>query len=316
LNEVKELCDRVTVIKKGKTIGVWNIKDVTEADISRYMVGVDVDLDIPKEPADPKENVLVVNDLTIYNEAGKKKVDDVSFSVRRGEIVGIAGVEGNGQREMIDAITGLSKYSYGSIKLMGKEVKDMNIGDLRKTGLVHIPEDRNIYGCARSMSIRDNMIADKISDDRYNNGIFINEKAIKEDTDKWVDEFLVLCDSGDQLVGMLSGGNVQKVVVAREFTSHSELVVCDQPTRGIDVGAAEFVRERMVEMRDAGKAILLISADLAEIMSLSDSLIVMHGGRINAYFPDVRQLTEEDLGFYMLGVKHMSEEEIRGALHE
>ena len=316
LNEVKELCDRVTVIKKGKTIGVWNIKDVTESDISRYMVGVDVDLDIPKKPAEPKENVLVVKDLTVYNEAGKKKVDDVSFSVRKGEIVGIAGVEGNGQREMIDAITGLSKYSYGSITLMGKEVKDMDIKGLRTNGLVHIPEDRNLYGCARSMSIRDNMIADKITDPKYNNGLFINEKAIKEDTDKWIDEFGVLCDDGDQLVGMLSGGNVQKVVVAREFTSHSELVVCDQPTRGIDVGAAEFVRERMVQMRDQGKAILLISADLAEIMSLSDSLIVMHGGKINAFFKDVKSLTEEDLGFYMLGVKHMSEDEIRGALHE
>ena len=146
--------------------------------------------------------------------------------------------------------------------------------------------------------------------------MFIDEKAIKEDTDRWIKEYLVLCDSGEQLVGMLSGGNVQKVVVAREFTSYSELVVTDQPTRGIDVGAAEFVRQRMVEMRDSGKAILLISADLAEIMSLSDSLIVMHGGKINAYFSDVKSLTEDDLGFYMLGVKHMSDEEIRGALHE
>lgn len=316
LNEVKELCDRVTVIKKGKTIGVWNIKDVTEADISRYMVGVDVDLNIPKKPAEPKENVLVVKDLTVYNEAGKKKVDDVSFSVRKGEIVGIAGVEGNGQRELIDVITGLAKYNYGSVTLMGKEVKDLNIHELRKTGLAHIPEDRNLYGCARSMSIKDNMVADKIANPEYNKGLFINESAIKADTDKWIEEYRVLCDNGEQLCGMLSGGNVQKVVVAREFTSYSELVVCDQPTRGIDVGAAEFVRQRMVEMRDAGKAILLISADLAEIMSLSDSLIVMHGGKINAYFSNVKELTEEDLGFYMLGVKHMSDEEIGAALHE
>lgn len=316
LNEVKELCDRVTVIKKGKTIGVWNIKDVTEADISRYMVGVDVDLNIPKKTAEPKENVLVVNNLTVYNEAGKKKVNDVSFSVRKGEIVGIAGVEGNGQRELIDVITGLAKYSYGSIKLLGKEVNELDIQGLRANGMVHIPEDRNLYGCARSMTIKDNMVANKISDARYNKGLLLNDKTIKEDTDKLIEEYRVLCDNGDQLVGMLSGGNVQKVVVAREFTSYSELVVSDQPTRGIDVGAAEFVRERMVEMRDAGKAILLISADLAEIMSLSDSLIVMHGGKINAYFSDVKKLTEEELGFYMLGVKHMSEEEIRGALHE
>ncbi len=316
LNEVKELCDRVTVIKKGKTIGVWNIKDVTEADISRYMVGVDVDLNIPKAPAQPKENVLTVKNLTVYNEAGKKKVDDISFSVRRGEIVGIAGVEGNGQRELIDVITGLAKYSHGSIVLDGKEVKDMEIADLREHGMVHIPEDRNLYGCARTMSIKDNMVADKIHKDEYNSGLFLNEKKIKEDTDRWVDEYLVLCDSGEQLVGMLSGGNVQKVVVAREFTSPSKLLISDQPTRGIDVGAAEFVRKKMVEMRDAGEAIILVSADLAEVMSLSDSLIVMHGGKINGYFKDVKSLTEEDLGFYMLGVKHMSEEEIKGALHE
>ena len=170
-------------------------------------------------------------------------------------------------------------------------------------------------GIAPQMSIKDNAIADKLDDKRYC-GLLMNAKAIKEDTDKWIDEYKVLCDNGEQLVGMLSGGNVQKVVVAREFTSHSELVISDQPTRGIDVGAAEFVRERMVEMRDAGKGIILISADLAEIMSLSDSLIVMHGGKINAYFPDVKKLTEEELGFYMLGVKHMSEEEIRGALHD
>jgi len=316
LNEVKELCDSVTVIKKGKTIGVWNIKDVSEADISRYMVGIDVNLDIPKKKAEPKENALIVNNLTIYNQAGKKKVDDISFSVRKGEIVGIAGVEGNGQRELIDAISGLTKYSYGSIKLMDKEVKDMDIKQLRKTGMVHIPEDRNLYGCARTMSIRENMVADKIDNPKYNKGLFIDEKAIIADTGKWVDEYRVLCDNDQQLVGMLSGGNVQKVVVAREFTSFSELVISDQPTRGIDVGAAEFVRERMVEMRDAGKAIILISADLAEIMSLSDSLLVMHGGKINGYFPDVKKLSEEELGFYMLGVKHMSEEEIRGALHE
>ena len=316
LNEVKELCDRVTVIKKGKTIGVWNIKDVTEADISRYMVGVDVDLNIPKTVAKPTDNVLVVNNLIVYNEAGKKKVDDVSFSVRKGEIIGIAGVEGNGQRELIDVISGLAKYNYGSIKLMGKEVKDMDIASLRKTGMVHIPEDRNLYGCARSMTIEDNMVADKLDDPKYNKGIFLNEEAIKEDTNKWIDDYRVLCDSGKQLVGMLSGGNVQKVVVAREFESYSELVIADQPTRGIDVGAAEFVREKMVQMRDAGKAIILVSADLAEVMSLSDSLIVMHGGKINGFFPDVKKLTEEELGFYMLGVKHMSDDEIRGALHE
>ena len=142
-----------------------------------------------------------------------------------------------------------------------------------------------------------------------------NKKAVKEDTDEWIDEYKVLCKNGDQHVSGLSGGNIQKVVVAREFTSYNRLLVCDQPTRGIDVGASDFIRRRLVSMRDEGKAVLLVSADLGEVMALSDSLIVMYGGEIVAYFPDITNLTEDELGFYMLGVKKMSEEEIGGAFH-
>jgi simple sugar transport system ATP-binding protein len=315
LNEVKELCDRVTVIRKGKTISTFDTANVTEADISRAMVGVDVELEVAKEPAQPKENVLVVKDLGIYNEIGKKVVKNISFSVRAGEVVGIAGVEGNGQRELIDAITGLHTYAEGNIMLDGKEVKDMTIKQLRKEGLVHVPEDRMTLGIAGAMSIKENMVADKMDDPQFASKVFIKPKAIKEQTDKWIKEYLVLCKNGEQNINGLSGGNIQKVVVAREFTSFNKLLVLDQPTRGIDVGAAEFIRRRTIEMRDAGKAVLLTSADLGEILNLSDILLVMYGGEIVGFFPDVKSLTEDELGYYMLGVKKMSAEEIGGALH-
>ena len=315
LNEVKELCDRVTVIRKGRTIDTFDTAGVTEADISRAMVGVDILLEVEKQPAQPKENVLVVKDLGVYNEAGKKVVKGVSFSVRSGEIVGIAGVEGNGQRELIDAITGLHVYSEGSIKMLDKEVSSENIKGLRKLGMVHVPEDRMTMGIAPKMSIKENMIADKIDDPRYVGKVLNKPKEIKEDTDRWIEEFKVLCENGEEQINSLSGGNIQKVVVAREFTSYNRLLVCDQPTRGIDIGASEFIRQKLVEMRDEGKAVLLISADLGEIMNLSDSLLVMHGGEIVAYITDMEHLTEDELGYYMLGVKKMTPEEIGGALH-
>ncbi len=315
LKEVKELCDRVTVIRRGHTVGVYNVADVTEADISRAMIGIDVELTIEKEKAQPKENVLEVQDLNIYNAIGKKVVKGVSFSVREGEILGIAGVEGNGQRPLIDAITGLHPYTEGSIKMLGEEVSSKNIKQLRELGLVHVPEDRMTLGIAGDMTIAENMIADKTDNKRYFKGVMTDKKAVKEDTDNWIKEFTVLCKDGNQKINALSGGNIQKVVVAREFTSYNRLLVCDQPTRGIDVGASDFIRRRLVKMRDDGKAVLLVSADLGEIMALSDSLIVMYGGEIVAYFPDITNLTEDELGFYMLGVKKMSEKEIRGAYH-
>ena len=316
LNEVKELCDRVTVIRKGRTIDVFDANKVTEADISRAMVGVDIELEVPKGKANPKENILVVKDLSVYNAIGKKVVKNISFSIRSGEIVGIAGVEGNGQRELIDAITGLGTYAEGSIKLLDQEVKENSIKQLRKLGLAHVPEDRMTLGIAGTMNIKDNIIADKVDDEKYTGKVFNKPKAIEEDADKWIDEYKVLCKDANQLITALSGGNIQKVVVARELTSYNNLIVCDQPTRGIDVGASEFIRERLVKMRDEGKAVLLSSADLGEIMNLSDTLLVMYGGEIVGYFPDVKKLTENELGYYMLGVKKMTKEEIGGALNE
>ena len=316
LNEVKYLCDRVTIIRHGRTMGTHNVADVTEADISRLMVGADVELTISKTEAKPKDAVLRVKNLITYNEVGKKTLNGVSFTVREGEILGIAGVEGNGQRALINMITGFGEGGSGEVSINGKDIRSLNIKQLRQEGLVHVPEDRNVMGVAKNMSIRENLIADKISLPKYNKSVTLNDDAIDADTQQWIKDFDVVCSGSEQPVGMLSGGNVQKVVVARELTSYTKLIVCDQPTRGIDVGATEFIRKRLVQKRDEGNAVLLVSADLGEVMNLSDKLIVMYGGEIVAYFPDVTDITEEDLGFYMLGIKRMTAEEIGGAYVE
>lgn len=316
LNEVKFLCDRVTIIRHGRTMGTHNVADVSEADISRLMVGSDVELVISKTEAKPKDAVLRVKDLVTYNEVGKKTLNGVSFTVREGEILGIAGVEGNGQRALINMITGFGEGGSGEVSINGKDIRSLSIKQLRQEGLVHVPEDRNVMGVAKNMTIRENLIADKINLPKYNKGVTLNDDAIDEDTEQWIKDFDVVCSGSSQPVGMLSGGNVQKVVVARELTSYTKLIVCDQPTRGIDVGATEFIRKRLVQKRDEGNAVLLVSADLGEVMNLSDKLIVMYGGEIVAYFPDVTDITEEDLGFYMLGIKRMTAEEIGGAYVE
>ncbi|MCT4688569.1 ABC transporter ATP-binding protein [Vallitalea sp.] len=315
LNEVKELCDRITVMRNGKSMGVHNTSDVTEEDISRLMVGRDVVLRVEKEKASPKESILNIKDLVYVNELGKKALNGISFSVRKGEILGVAGVEGNGQRELVESITGLDSPTSGSIKIVDNEVIGKTIKQIRRLGTSHIPEDRMTYGVAGDVSIEQNIISDKYDTSEYNGKVLLKTKTIKERAIELIKEYRVKCNSANQKVRMLSGGNIQKVVVAREFSGGPKLLIANQPTRGIDVGATEFIRKRLVELRDEGTAVLLISADLNEVMELSDSLIVMYGGEIVAYFEDTSTLTEEELGLYMLGVKKQTPEEIGGVIN-
>ena len=315
LHEVKELCDRLTIMRNGTHQGVFNTADVTEADISRLMVGRDVILKVEKEKAIPKDSYLRVKDLTIINDFGKPAVNHISFDLRKGEILGIAGVEGNGQGELVEAITGLKKFIYGDIEINGQSIKDLSIKDIRNLKTCHIPEDRMTYGVADILSIEQNLISDKHDTPEFTGRVLTRAAAIKTSAEKLVKEYNVKCDSPLQEVKMLSGGNIQKVVVAREFSSNPELIVADQPTRGIDVGATEFIRKRLVELRDENSAVLLISADLNEVMELSDSLIVMYGGQITAFIKDASTISEEELGLYMLGVKKQTPEEIAGVVY-
>lgn len=316
LNEIVEITDRMTILRGGHSMGVYETKNENPETISRLMVGRDVVLEVEKDKAEPKEEVLRVRDLEYVNEWGKKMLDKLSFSVRAGEILGIAGVEGNGQKELVDMLYGFNTPDSGTIKVNGDEVVGLNQRQLREKNISLIPEDRMIYGIAGNATIEENMLSDRIGDKRYNNGVLFNLKNMHDDSDELIKEYTVLCKSRDQKVGMLSGGNIQKVVVAREFSNNPKLIIADQPTRGIDVGATEFIRKKLVELSRSGIAVLLVSADLNEVMELSDSLIIMHGGKIAAYFEDTKELSDEEMGTYMLGLKEQSPEEIRRVCHE
>lgn len=315
LNEVKEICDRATVMRLGVYQGTHAIEDVSVKDLSRLMIGRDVEREVTKKKPKVGDTVLRVNDLTVVNEEGKKAVKKVSFSVKKGEILGIAGVEGNGQRELIDSVTALDNSFTGKISLLGMdENTSFTVKNLRDHGMNHIPEDRLVYGVCAEASIQDNMISNRYYKNEYNTGLFQNQKFITEESDHLITEYQVKTESKDTLVRMLSGGNMQKVVAAREMSTDMQILVADQPTRGIDVGTAAFIHDKIVELRDQGVAILLVSADIHEVLEVSDSLIVMYEGEIAAYFKDLKNVTEEILGEYMLGLKKMSKEEIRGAL--
>jgi len=316
LKEIKQICDRITILRGGRSVGVYDVKKVTEEDISKLMVGRDVILKIDKQPCNPKESVLKVKGLKHVDDAGKKILNDINFSVRKGEIVGIAGVEGNGQRELVEFITGLNKYDEGNIIVEDIEIKNLDIKQIRQLGISHISEDRMTYGVAGDATIEENMISDRFDDNNLNKFGLLKMKKIYQLAKQLINEYKVKCDNEKQQVKMLSGGNIQKVVVAREFSSSPKLIIANQPTRGIDVGAIEFIHDKLIELRDEGTAILLISADLNEVMELSDSLLVMYGGEIVAYFKDSSKVTEEELGRYMLGIDKQSPEEIRRAVNE
>ncbi len=316
LKEVKQITNRITIMRNGKNVGVFNTADVSEQDISRLMVGRDVILKIQKEKCKPENTVLSVSNLSYTNELGKNVIKNVSFSVRKGEILGIAGVEGNGQRELVEIITGLRQSKNGEVIVGGTKINTLSIKQIRELGTSHIPEDRMTYGVAGDGTIEENLISDRIEKKSLNKRVLLNMKKINGLARQLVEEYKVKCNSPKQTVRRLSGGNIQKVVVAREFSSDPRLLIADQPTRGIDVGATEFIHKRVVELRDNGTAVLLISADLNEVMELSDSLVVMYGGEIVAYIEDSTKVTEEELGEYMLGLKKQSMEEIGRVVYE
>ena len=317
IREVKQICDRITIMKNGQSMGVYDVKDITESDISRLMVGREVKMDLEKKQARPRDVVLRVEHLYHGYGEGKLKVNDVSFTVRSGEILGIAGVEGNGQRELLECITGLRPIQRGKIRIKRHDVSGMsirNIRDIAKTA--YIPQDRLLFGVASEATIKENLLANRLSDPEISKAGIVKEKQLTRKSRELIREFTVKCDSEKQTVDMLSGGNIQKVVVARELSMPRDLIVIDQPSRGIDIGATKFIHEKIFELRDRDAAILISSADLAEIMELSDSLIVMYEGEIAAYFKSLQGITEETLGEYMLGIKKQTPEEIKEAFYE
>lgn len=311
LKEIKQICDRITIMKNGRSMGTYNMGDMDERSISRLMVGRDVIKTIEKKKANPTETILEVKNLSCINEDGKHAVNNINLKVRRGEILGIAGVEGNGQSEFVECISGMRKDYKGQVSILGQCVDKLNIKKIRKIGLSHISEDRMSYGVATEASISDNLISDKLGESMVGYGPILSSKKISKLSSELVENFLIKCSSYKQPVSMLSGGNMQKVVVAREFAREPAVMIANQPSRGVDVGATEFIHKKLVEIRDKGSAVLLVSADLNEVMELSDSLAVFYGGEVVAYFEDSKSVTEEELGYYMLGLSRQSEEQIQ-----
>jgi simple sugar transport system ATP-binding protein len=317
LGEVVSLCDRVSVMRDGRMIGSHGIAEVDSQTISNEMVGREVKLTVEKGPAKPGSPALVVRDLSYVNDFNITMVNHVSFSLRRGEVLGVVGVDGNGQTELVNILAGLARTLSGSVKVDGADVTNASPGRIRKAGMAHVAEDRMTVGAALPASIQDNLLADRYAAPEFSGALgFLKGEAMAAEASSIVERFDIRCLSAGQPVSSLSGGNMQKVVVGREFTANAEVLIVSQPTRGVDVGAIEFLHKRIIAMRDAGKAVLLVSSDLTEVMSLSDSLVVMSGGRIVAYFPDASAVTDKELGLYMLGLKRQADDEIKRVLHE
>ena len=303
LDEIKEICDRLTIMRNGKNMGTYNTQDVTTDEMSRLMVGRDIVLKFTKANIKPGKRVMKVRNLNVLNLLGAQKVKDLSFDLREGEILGIAGVEGNGQSELVEVLTGLNQTYKGEYLIFDKDARTTSIKDMRNLGLGFIPEDRMTFGVAQNMDILNNLFTVQYDDEKYSSKLFLNQKSMEEKSNALIKEFSIKANSFKQKTGMLSGGNIQKVVVARELSNNPKIIIANQPTRGIDVGAAEFIRKKIIEFRDMGCAIILISADLNEVLELSDRLAVMYKGVFSGVFTDVSGVTEEELGKYMLGLK-------------
>jgi simple sugar transport system ATP-binding protein len=310
LREVKKISDRVSVMRHGKMIGTHETKDVTREQMANMMVGREVFLDIKKPKIKRGEMRMSIKNLAFVSETGRQMLKNVNFNLYSGEILGIAGVEGNGQTELVEVLTGLKSASGGSVLVGDEEVVNCTPREIRMRRIAHIPEDRLTNGVAVNSTIEENIIADRYYRKPYSNGLFIKDDVIEEKTGELIKKFGILTPNGKLPVSSLSGGNMQKVIVAREFSSEPIILIASQPTRGIDVGATEFVREQLVEIRNQGTAILLVSADLSEVMSVSDRIVALFEGEITGVFPDASKVSEKELGLYMLGVKHQTYEEM------
>ncbi len=300
LREVLAVADRISVMRRGRMIGTVTPQEATRESLASMMVGRDVVLTVPKGPARPGEVVLQVEGLKVKDERGVMAVNGASLRVRAGEILGVAGVQGNGQTELVEALTGLRRAEGGKIMLLGDDVTNAAPRVIIEEGTSHIPEDRHKHGVVLGYSVADNLVLANYYVPPFAHGISTDEKAVVENAERVVKEFDVRTPSIYTTVGSLSGGNQQKVVVAREFSRPIKLLIAAQPTRGIDVGSIEFIHRRIVEARDQGAAVLLVSAELDEIMALSDRIAVMFHGEIIAELP-AAEATREQLGALMAG---------------
>ena len=305
LAEIMEVADRCSVLRKGKYIGTVETKDVTPADLSRMMVGRDVKTKVDKQDAKPTDVVLNIKGMSVASKRHKKNaVNDVTFQVRRGEIVCIAGIDGNGQTELVYGLSGLEPLSAGTIEMCGKDITKMSIRKRSTLGMSHIPEDRHKHGLVLDYSLEDNIVLQRYFEPEFTSKLgFLKRKNIRRYAERLIEQFDVRSGQGPiTRARSMSGGNQQKAIIAREIDKNPELLIAVQPTRGLDVGAIEYIHKQLVEQRDAGKGVLLVSLELDEVMNVSDRILVMFEGEIVGEF-DPKTVTVEELGLYMAGAK-------------
>ena len=299
LNEVLEVADRITVLHHGKVVGTTTPAETTKEDLAAMMVGRQVDLVVDKEPSQPGEPVLEISDLVVRDDRGHAAVDHLNLTVRAGEIVAIAGVHGNGQSELVEAITGLADVDAGTILIGGRQLGS-NPREVYEAGVAHVPEDRMEDGLVADFTVADNLVLNSYWHEPFANGLRLDGEAIVEAAEERVQEYDIRTPSIFNEVGNLSGGNQQKVIAAREFSRPLKLIVAAQPTRGLDVGSIEYIHKRIVAKRDEGAAVLIVSSELEEVLALGDRIAVMYQGKIVDTL-DPKDTTFERLGLLMGG---------------
>lgn len=302
LNEIMAVADRCTVLRKGKGIGTVEIKNTTKEELSKMMVGRDVKFTVDKEDRIPGKVILNVEHLTVPSKVHKNNaVKNVSFKVKKGEIVCIAGIDGNGQTELVSAITGLQKPTLGKVEFLGHDITKSKIRTRSKFGMSHIPEDRHKHGLILDYTLEENLVLQRYWEPEFQKSGFIKKKAVRGYAEKLIKKYDIRSGEGPvSIVRGMSGGNQQKAIVAREIDKDPELLVAVQPTRGLDVGAIEYIHEQLVEQRDKGKAVLLVSLELDEVMNLADRILVIYEGEIVGEL-NPKTTTLSELGLYMAG---------------
>ena len=308
LNEIMEVADRVTVLRKGKYVGTVNTKDTNKQALSNMMVGRPVQLEVVKDEAHPGETVLKVEHLSVPSHSHKRDaVRDVSFEARAGEILCIAGIDGNGQTELIYGLTGLDKCSAGTVTLCGRDISHASIRR-RGENMSHIPEDRHKHGLVLDFTLEQNLVLQRYREPQFQHFGFIRDDQVRGYAQRLIEQYDVRSGQGPVTTARsMSGGNQQKAIIAREVDRDKALIVAVQPTRGLDVGAIEYIHKQLVAERDKGKAVLLVSLELDEVMSLSDRILVMYEGEIVGEL-DPKTTTVQELGLYMAGAKRMAKE--------
>jgi simple sugar transport system ATP-binding protein len=300
LKEVLRISDRITVLRKGRAIGTVKTSETDQEELARMMVGREVLLQVEKDEADLGEVLVEVEGLKAHDDRGIEALKSVSFQIQAGEILGIAGVEGNGQTELVEVLTGLRSATNGNYRLQGENLFNQNSRNIKEAKVAHIPEDRHKHGLVLNYTVEDNLVLGYHYRKPFASGLNLNFSKLAEHAERLIPEYDIRPRNKEALARSLSGGNQQKVIVAREFALNPEFLIASQPTRGVDVGAIEFIHRRIIEQRDQRKAVLLIAAELPEIISLSDRIAVMYEGEIVGIV-DAKDATEEKLGILMAG---------------